>query len=47
MDNIEKSPHDKRSYRGLILRNEMKVLLISDPVIEYSAATMVVGVGEL
>ncbi|OAD60877.1 Insulin-degrading enzyme [Eufriesea mexicana] len=30
-ENIIKSPNDKREYRGLLLSNKMKVLLISDP----------------
>lgn len=46
-DNIEKSPNDKKDYRGLILSNEMKVLLISDPTTDKSAAALDVQVGEL
>lgn len=44
-DNIIKSPKDQRLYRGLILTNKMKVLLISDPSTKKSAASMAVGVG--
>lgn len=46
-DNIEKSPNDKKDYRGLILSNEMKVLLISDPTTDKSAAALDVQVGHL
>ncbi|VEN56875.1 unnamed protein product [Callosobruchus maculatus] len=44
-DNIVKSQEDKRSYRGLELSNHMKVLLVSDPLTDKSAAAMDVGVG--
>ncbi|XP_059607534.1 insulin-degrading enzyme [Phlebotomus argentipes] len=46
-DNIVKSPEDNRSYRGLLLSNDMKVLLVSDPTTERSAAAMAVDVGHL
>ncbi|CAH1991816.1 unnamed protein product [Acanthoscelides obtectus] len=45
-DNIVKSEEDKRSYRGLELSNHMKVLLVSDPTTDKSAAAMDVGVGK-
>ena len=45
-DNITKSPNDKREYRGLILENQMKVLLISDPKTDKSAASLGVQVGK-
>ena len=45
-DNIIKSPNDKRDYRGLILSNQMKVLLISDPTTDKSAASLDVNVGK-
>lgn len=45
-DKIEKSPNDKKEYRGLILSNEMKVLLISDSTTDKSAAALDVQVGE-
>lgn len=45
-ENITKSPNDKRSYRGLILNNQLKVILISDPTTEKSAASMDVSVGK-
>ncbi|KAK0161382.1 hypothetical protein PV327_009858 [Microctonus hyperodae] len=46
-DSIKKSPNDKRFYRGLILNNEMKVLLISDPTTDKSAASLNVQIGHL
>ncbi|XP_018331415.1 insulin-degrading enzyme [Agrilus planipennis] len=45
--NIIKSPEDKRSYRGLELSNHMKVLLVSDPTTDKSAAALNVNVGFL
>lgn len=45
-DNIVKSTNDKRDYRGLILNNQMKVLLISDPTTDKSAASLDVNVGK-
>lgn len=41
-----KSEGDKRSYRGLELDNGMKVLLISDPETDKSAASLDVHVGK-
>ncbi|CAG9861187.1 unnamed protein product [Phyllotreta striolata] len=46
-DDIVKSEEDKRVYRGLELTNLMKVLLVSDPVTDKSAAAMDVNVGFL
>ncbi|XP_065350635.1 insulin-degrading enzyme-like [Cloeon dipterum] len=45
--NITKSPKDKRDYRGLILDNELRVLLISDPKTDKAAAALTVNVGQL
>ncbi|CAL8128505.1 unnamed protein product [Orchesella dallaii] len=45
--NIVKSPLDKREYRGLVLPNDMKVLLISDPLTDKSAASLSVAVGSM
>lgn len=42
---VIKSENDKRSYRYLVLDNELRVLLISDPATEKSAAALDVGVG--
>lgn len=44
---VVKSPEDKRCYRAVILVNNMKVLLISDPTTDKAAASMDVHVGEL
>ena len=44
-NNIIKSEQDSRLYRGLLLNNGMKVLLISDPKTDKSAAAMEVNVG--
>ncbi|XP_072943184.1 insulin-degrading enzyme isoform X2 [Epargyreus clarus] len=46
-DNIIKSAEDKREYRGLQLTNGLKVLLVSDPTTDKSAAAMDVNVGYL
>lgn len=46
-DNIIKSQEDKRQYRGLRLDNGIKVLLVSDPTTDKSAACMCVEVGHM
>lgn len=46
VDNIVKSAGDNRSYRGLELSNHMKVLLVSDPTTDKSAAAMDVNIGK-
>lgn len=46
VDDIIKSDEDKRSYRGLVLRNQMKVLLVSDSSTDKSAAAMDINVGK-
>lgn len=46
IDNIIKSDEDKRLYRGLVLSNRMKVLLVSDPATDKSAAALHVNVGK-
>ncbi|XP_065350637.1 insulin-degrading enzyme-like [Cloeon dipterum] len=46
-EKITKSPEDKRDYRGLILDNELRVLLISDPETDKAAAALSVNVGQL
>ncbi|XP_068625858.1 insulin-degrading enzyme [Battus philenor] len=46
-DDIVKSREDKREYRGLELKNHLKVLLVSDPTTDKSAAAMDVNVGYL
>ncbi|XP_022253443.1 insulin-degrading enzyme-like, partial [Limulus polyphemus] len=47
VDNIIKSEEDKISYRGLELTNGMKILLISDPTTEKSAAALDVHIGHM
>lgn len=42
---VIKSENDKRSYRYLVLDNELRVLLISDAATEKSAAALDVNVG--
>ena len=42
---VTKSPNDDRAYRGMVLNNGMKVLLISDPSTDKSAAALDVRVG--
>lgn len=46
VNDITKSAEDKRLYRGLELNNRMKVLLISDPSTDKSAAALDVNVGK-
>lgn len=46
-DEIMKSPQDKRQYRGLELTNGLKVMLISDPDTDKSAAAMDVNIGSM
>ncbi|CAD6233778.1 GSCOCG00007274001-RA-CDS [Cotesia congregata] len=46
-EKIKKSPNDSQLYRGLILNNNMKVLLISDPTTDKSAVSLDVNVGYL
>ncbi|XP_046485363.1 insulin-degrading enzyme-like [Neodiprion pinetum] len=46
-NDIIKSPNDKRLYRGLILPNDMRVLLISDSTTDKSAASLNVEVGSM
>ena len=46
-DDIVKSEGDNRIYRGLVLKNDMKVLLASDPYTEKAAASMDVHIGEM
>jgi len=46
IDNIQKSIGDSRIYRGLVLRNGLTALLISDPDTDKSAASLSVAVGK-
>jgi len=45
IDDIIKSAEDGRLYRGLELKNCMKVLLISDQTTDKSAASLDVHIG--
>lgn len=44
-EEIMKSENDDRFYRGLVLKNKMKVLLINDPRTDKSAAALNVNIG--
>lgn len=44
-NNVIKSQQDNREYRGLVLQNGMKVLLISDVTTDFSAAALSVEIG--
>lgn len=44
-DDIIKSQNDDRLYRGLVLANKMKVLLISDSTTDKSAVALDVNIG--
>ena len=44
-NNIDRSPNDERQYRGLILKNGLRVMLISDPDAVKCAASLDVNVG--
>lgn len=46
VDNIIKSVEDKRLYRGVQFDNDLKVLLISDPTTDKSAAALDVNIGK-
>lgn len=55
MARLERIPHeaiikpnnDTRKYRGLVLPNQLKVILVSDPETDKSAASLNVSVGSL
>ena len=44
---IIKSESDDRQYRGLVLTNGLKVLLISDPKTDMSSAALEINVGSM
>ncbi len=46
-DNVIKSLGDKRDYKGFIFNNGLKVLLISDPETDKSAAALDVNIGSM
>ena len=45
IDDVEKSPEDKRLYRGLVLQNGLRALLVSDPTTDRAAAALDVRIG--
>ena len=42
---LPKSPNDQRDYHTFTLPNELQVVLVSDPTLEVSGASLSVGVG--
>ena len=44
---VVKSPEDDRQYRGLVLSNGLKAVLVSDPATDKSAAALDVHVGSM
>ncbi len=42
---IQKSPNDNRSYAAIMLNNHLQVVVVSDPTLENSAASLAVAVG--
>lgn len=45
LDDVIKSPYDAREYSSFTLKNDLRVLVISDPQTKVSAASMDVAVG--
>jgi len=39
------SPNDKRKYKHIVLKNDLKVLLISDADSQMNAASLSVNIG--
>ena len=46
-ENIIKPNNDTRLYRGLVLANKLRVMLVSDPTTDKSAGSLSVKVGSL
>ena len=44
-DNITQPKEDKRQYRGILLENQLKCLLVSDSSTQKSAASVDVNIG--
>ena len=44
-DNIRNCDLDPRGYRGIILKNKLRIILISDPQTVQSAASLDVSIG--
>ena len=45
IDDIGKSPNDRREYRALVLENGLQVILVSDPESDKAAASMDIDAG--
>jgi protease-3 len=45
LETLAKSPNDQREYSTFTLANDLQVVLISDPTLEVSGASLSVGVG--
>ena len=45
--NITKSPNDTRQYQVIRLANDLEVLLVSDPDLKNSAASLSVPIGSM
>lgn len=43
---IKKFPGDKKQYRGIVLENKMKVLIISDPETKKGATCLNLNIGK-
>lgn len=46
VDDIIRSPEDKRVYRGLEFSNGLKAMLVSDPTTDKSSAALDVHIGK-
>lgn len=46
-ENIVKSSEDKREYLGLKLKNQLQIILISDPETDVAASSLSVYVGSM
>jgi len=44
---IVQSPNDKRHYKAIRLKNDLQVLLICDPDLKNSAASLSVDIGSM
>ena len=45
INDVVKSEEDQRHYRALVLDNDLKVLLVSDPTTDKSAAALDIHIG--
>lgn len=46
IEKITKSPNDPKDYLGIVLPNQLKVLLVSDSEADYSVGSLAVDVGQ-